>query len=237
MPNSMLLKLLRRKLNNSSTIFSYLFPRGSQAPLCLNVINITNDEEVLKGVVNWIVEQLSSVGPDQIQPVEVALYFDKSIESAFEVFSRMDSVEEIKKTFGVNLNINQYDEESILRVVRSRLKYYKLNLNDSYRYAHISFYKMKAEEKESKALMEKLTTGFSLKGLISTTSTMSGEEDYRTGFGLKHYKAQDSLLVRLASGMNELASNMKDQGSSPYRKGESIITESRLRTVVPCQII
>ena len=53
------------------------------------MININNDKEVVRGLVQFIKKQIDKKGPSKIIPVEVALYHESNILSAFENFLYM----------------------------------------------------------------------------------------------------------------------------------------------------
>ena len=57
--------------------FSYLFIQKSQAPLQINVINITNDLEVVRGIFQWMLKEIDRTGIENLKSVEVTLYKDE----------------------------------------------------------------------------------------------------------------------------------------------------------------
>lgn len=146
------------------------------------MININNDKEVVRGLVQFIKKQIDKKGPSKIIPVEVALYHESNILSAFEKFSIYDDVQKFEEFFELSLASKNLDAVDVLRLIRENVFYYKLIGTKEYGYAHISFYKMISNEKHAKSTMEDIETGLSLNGMLSSLSSISTEVDYRTGF-------------------------------------------------------
>ncbi|WP_227939012.1 DNA phosphorothioation-dependent restriction protein DptH [Alkalihalobacillus deserti] len=221
-----LAKVVQDKINQFEEHFNYLFISDSKAPIKLNVVNITNDKEVLKGIINWLVQRIKTKGVEALNPVEVTIYQDQLQQSAFDQFSRLESIETIKEFLDIPFKTQKYDENDIIRFIRENLFYYKQKIDSDYRYAHISFYKMQSQENYALQPMEEMRTGISLDGLVTTIPSMKGEEDYRSGFGVRGADIGDNLLLNTAYYVNELAANMRNDGSDTYRKGESIVSRT-----------
>ncbi|WP_099353724.1 DNA phosphorothioation-dependent restriction protein DptH [Fredinandcohnia onubensis] len=222
-----LAKVVHEKITQFEEHFEFLFLSDSKAPLQLNVVNITNDKEILRGIVNWIIEKIEEKGPDELKPVEVSLYMDISQQSAFDEFSRMEKLEQVKSYLNINLKSSKYDESDILRFIRENLFYFKhSNDEKSYRYGHISFYKMHAQQHRAHLPMKDMVTGISLDGVFSTVPSMKGEENYRSGFGIKGCQIDDNILLQTAFFANELAANMFNGGNDTYKKGEGIVSRT-----------
>ncbi len=224
--NAFLANVVEEKLQQFVEHFQYLFLQESKSPIRINVININNDKEVVRGLVQFIKKQIDKKGPSKIIPVEVALYHEGNILSAFEKFSIYDDVQKFEEFFELSLTSKNLDAVDVLRLIRENVFYYKLIGTKEYGYAHISFYKMISNEKHAKSTMEDIETGLSLNGMLSSLSSISTEVDYRTGFGLKNVLNNEHLLIQTARGMNELGSNLNNDGTNPYRKNETIVTRT-----------
>ncbi len=224
--NAFLANVVEEKLQQFVEHFQYLFLQESKSPIRINVININNDREVVRGLVNFIKKQIDKKGPTKIIPVEVALYHEQNMLSDFEKFSVYDDVQKFEEAFDLSLASKSLDAADVLRLIRENVFYYKLTGTQEYGYAHISFYKMISSEKHAKSTMEDIETGLSLSGLLSSLSSVNTQVDYRTGFGLKSVLNRNHLLVQTASGMNELGSNLNNDGTNPYRKNETIVTRT-----------
>lgn len=205
--------------------FHYLFSPQSHAPIKLNVINIANDKEIVRGICQFIKHQIDKKGPQQIIPVEVYLYHEEIIKSEFEVFSDIEDIDHILDYFKLNLTTEKFDPSDILRFIRENITYYKITNLQDIRYAHISFYKMVIDHHSVKNKMSEMDTGLSLDGLLSSLTTATINDDYRTGFGMKGVKKPSTLLIKTAYRLNELSSNLMNQGSNPYNKDETIVTK------------
>lgn len=224
--SAFLSNVIEEKLSQFVEHFPYLFLKHAKSPIQINIINISNDYEVVRGLIHFIKKQIDKKGPIEIVPIEVALYQEQHVISAFEKFSLIDNVEEFEETFDVKLETKKLDGADVLRFIRENVLYYKPLNNEEYGYAHISFYKMVSNDLPAKSAIEEIETGLSLGGLLSSLSFLETSEDYRTGFGIKHAKSQMNDLVIVAKYLNEFASNLDSGGTNPYRKNETIVTRT-----------
>ena len=235
--NIFIKKVVNEKLKQFVLHFKYLFKDNSKAPLKVNIINIDNDLEVVKGIFEFIRDRL----PDKrktggVIPVEVHIY-NGGGKTSFDTLFQCKNEDDFKKYFDMDLSSEGMDSLDILRLVQENINYYMENNSDniSYGYAHISFYKSINSSTNSSVFMNDIETGMSLNGLISvTTSNPSGSknvlnhEDYKTGFGIKHADL-DLDLIRFAKNLNELAFNNQNRCLNPYRKNFSIVSLPDLR--------
>ncbi|WHY94710.1 DNA phosphorothioation-dependent restriction protein DptH [Neobacillus cucumis] len=222
--NVFLANVIQQKLRQFIEHFNYLFLQGSESPIRINVVQINNDEEVFKGLFNFIKWQVEKYGPNKVIPIEVALYQSSEIISAFEAFSMYDDFEIIESKFGISLETKGLDPVDMLRIVRETIRYYKLMDTGKYEYAHISFYKMISRDGKANDNMDEIETGINLEGILSSVTSITARKDYRTGFGTKNIPDENILLIETAKNLNELASNLENCGRSPYHKKQSIVT-------------
>ncbi len=225
--NKYLAKVIEDKLYQFEEHFGYLFAEGSRAPLKINLIHIENDLEVFRGIIHWMLKSIEKKGLEEVKNVELTLYRGKGTESIFDQFSRVESAEEFQEKFAIELSSKQYDSQDLLRIIRMTLNYYKQEENYDYKYAHISFYKMLAQEKDALQPMNEMIAGVALEGLYSFVPAMKSEENYRSGFGTKGYRIEtNNLLMNTAYHLNELAANLKNAGSNVYHKAEAIYSRT-----------
>ncbi|MGG0176415.1 DNA phosphorothioation-dependent restriction protein DptH [Gottfriedia acidiceleris] len=224
--NEFLSKVIEEKISQFIEHFNYLFIEGSNSPLKVNVIQITNDEEVLKGFINFIKNQIEKNGPHQLIPIEVALYNDDDYISSFEQFSLYDDINKIEEMLGFKLEVQNLDPVDLLRIIREKIHYYKINSGEDYQFSHISFIKMDSSDYVAKDNMDEIETGASLSGLLSSITSVKGRKEYRTGFGTQNIADNVNDLLLTAKNLNELASNLEIGGANPYTKNKSIVTIS-----------
>ncbi|CEH29399.1 restriction endonuclease [Aneurinibacillus migulanus] len=225
--NQYLAKVIEGKLSRFQEHFEYLFIEHSKAPLQINIINIANDYEVLRGLINWMLKKIESDGMEALKPIEVTLYKENDTESSFDVFSRTDSIEQFQNKFNIKLNSKEYEPQDLMRFIREKLFYFKQEITGDYKYAHISFYKMHAQEHYALQPMEDMKSGLNLDGLYSSVPSMKGDENYRSGFGVKTYQIDDeNFLAQTAYYLNELCANLRNGGNDTYRKGEAIFSRT-----------
>lgn len=220
--NKYLDKLVTDKIKQFFQHFSYLF--NSKAAFKINVINIENDIEVLRGILIYMMEKIRIEGIESLIPIEVSIYRKTATGSAFDLFSRIQNVHEFQEQLNINLStVSDYDETDVLRVIRNNLLYFKKIENNDFEYAHISFYKMGDMENYAVLPIEDMNSGLALNGLYSFVPTMKSSENYRSGFGIKPYLLNKSnILIDLAISLNELCANLRNEGHDAYIKNVSI---------------
>ena len=230
--NLFIRKVVNEKLKQFVNHFKYLFKDDSKAPLKINVINIDNDIEVVKGVFEFIRDRL----PDKrktggIIPVEAHIY-NKNNQTYFEKLFQCKNEEDLDKLLDIDLKSDSIDSLDILRLVQENISYYHNDNSErvDYDYAHISFYKALCSSLNSSVYMDDMETGMSLNGLISVATsnpsnadTVLNHEDYKTGFGT-NFADLDSDLPHFAKNINELAFNNQNRALTPYRKNFSIVS-------------
>ncbi len=223
--NEFLAKVVEEKIKQYIHHFNYLFLESSRSPLLLNVIHIHNDKEVVKGICQYLKKQLEQKGPKGMIPIEVVLYRGVETQSAFEVFSSLQTVAEVEEIFNLDLKSKNFDQVDVLRFIREHITYYKGQSTQvkEFQYAHISFFKLPTQDLNASHPIDKMESGLSLNGLLSSVIAISSENDYRSGFGLLHAPNEETSLVSIASSYNELAFNMQNEGKNSYSKNKSIV--------------
>ncbi|MFC0015087.1 MULTISPECIES: DNA phosphorothioation-dependent restriction protein DptH [Allobacillus] len=221
-------KVVYDKLEQFEEHFTYLFVKGSKSPIKVNLVNMSNDEEALKGIIEWFIDRVKKAGKESVNPIEVSVYLNENKISAFDTFSKLNNPEEVYEKFGLKLKSTEYDERDLLRFIRENIFYYKYGLKDSLRYSHLTFYKMTGEEKYAIQPMSEMKTGISLDGLLSSVPSMKNKDSYVTGFGIKEYEFDDdtTLLLQVAKSLNELAANVSNQGFNSYNPGQAIMSRT-----------
>ena len=228
--NHYVAKVVEDKLTQFEEHFSYLFMGSSSAPLLVNLINVNNDNEILRGIIQRLIKQINSKELDQVKPIEVTVY-KSDATSAFDVFSRTESIEELETALDFKFSskdFKHYEPKDLLQLIREKIKYFKREFGvDEYSYAHISFYKMQAQETYALQPMKDMVSGINLNGLYSSVPSMKGNENYRNGFGVKGYTIDpDNVLTQTAYMLNELSANLKNGGNDSYHKGEAILSRT-----------
>ncbi|SFB98970.1 DNA phosphorothioation-dependent restriction protein DptH [Bacillus sp. OV322] len=221
--NTYLAQVVEEKLDQFCDHYDYLFSLDSKAAILLNVINIPNDKEVLRGIVDWMKKQIKETNSlSELRPIEVVAYRqDMDGYSAFNELNDIGNAEEIANRLGIKFSMGDYLAEDVLRTIQQVLRYSKRHITEKVQYSHITFYKMKTEEQVVKQLVKDAPSSINLNGLFTTvTSSKSENGGYRVGFGTGgESNTEQSLLARFAVKMNELAANMTDKGQNPYTKG------------------
>lgn len=224
-----LAKVISDKIKQFKEHFGYLFTENSKAPILINVMNLPDDKEVLRGVLEFIMKEIASKGFIHVKPIEVTLYSDLQIASAFEHFAQLKSIEQVEAYTNVKFrNVKDYDAETVLRVIRENLFFYRstsVNHTWKLRYAHITFYKMHAQESSAIQSMHEMRSELALDGLYASVPAMHDSETYKSGFGIKGYTIEENdYLVQTAYYVNELVGNSRNKGNDSYIKGNTVLS-------------
>ncbi|WP_214607621.1 hypothetical protein, partial [Mycobacterium tuberculosis] len=222
--NKYLSVIVQHKLRQFEEHFSYLFSKQITAPYKINVINIENDYEVVRGILQWLMEIIRKKGVDHLRKLHINMYREYSLETEFDQLSNLDSTDAISTYFNVSLKHEELDSSHILRLIRNQISYYKRHIehNHDIDYSHVTFYRMNMKESYAVQPMNEMPTGIALNGLYSYLPSFKYEENYRSGFGTKYYLDQKpNQLIELSIGLNDLAANLKNEGNDSFHKGEA----------------
>ncbi len=229
--NAFISSVVNEKLNQFVKHFEYLFSFNNSSPIKINLINIKDDKEVVKGIFNFIRNRL----PDKLKtknviPVEINIY-EGNEKTYFDNLFECSSETQLEEEFGIkNLTTDMFDAIDIIHMVQENISYYKhQSKNDEYEYAHISFFKVQSRNDQPVPYnMDKVETGLSLNGLLSSVSSTAKESGYRLGFGTNNLPNEKNQLINTTISLNELAVNSKDGGMGSYSKRRAISSVVKL---------
>lgn len=226
--NAFISNVVYEKLNQFVKHFSYLFSFNNATPIKINLVNIKDDKKVVKGIFEFVRNRL----PDKLKtknviPVEINIY-GGSEKTYFDELFDCQSVTQLDEEFGIKerqLKTDMFDAIDVIHMVQDNISYYKHKSNKEYEYAHISFFKVESQnDKTVDNDMDKVETGLSLNGLMSSVSSTAKKSGYLLGFGTKNILNNDNLLIKTVINLNELAENSKKGGMGSYSKNRSIST-------------
>ena len=222
--NAFISDVVTEKLNQFVKHFEYLFTSNSPSPIKINLINIKNDKEVVKGIFNFIKSKINHKGKIRVIPVEINI-FNSGEKSYFDTLLDCQSVSQLDDELGIkNIKIKNYDPIDVIHIIQDNISYYKHPFKKGkYEYAHISFYKViSSNDLKVDNDMDTVETGLSLNGLLSSVSSKDLSSGYRLGFGTKNTPKEKNTLTKTAINLNELAENSKASGGGTYSKNKSI---------------
>ena len=234
-------KKLEQFVNHFPYLFNYhntssnnIFELNKTSPIRINLIDISNDEQVVKGIFDFVYNYIIE-NDNKVIPIYLNIY-NKEERSSFEDFFSCKSEEDLHR-FDISLDKkSSYDGSDIIRIVQDNINYYIHPSDTEYEYAHVSFFKVKVNTKLDSSnndivniSAEELETGLYLNGLLSTVTSTNKDSNYRTGFGTKNLPKDKNLLLTTAININQLAYNSKDSGQSSYIPNQSIVTKVNLQ--------
>lgn len=220
-------KLVNEKIEEFVGHFKYMFNMGNNAPIRINLVNTGDSKEILQGIFKYYIKQLKSNTNREILPIDLFIYSNKSITNAFEEVAFNDDIDDLKSTYGLDLDVDNMSEEDVLNLYRDRVHFYSKKAEEGFEYAHITFLEMSNEAKTITSTMDDIPSGVILNGLISGVPSVFLGDAYRTGFGTK-YANIDSDLMKVAMNLNAVNAA---SGGEPYNskqcKATSIPNEGK----------
>ena len=217
--NDITTKMVWSKMEAFIRHFDFLF-QDKECPIIISTIGITDDTNVVKGVIEFIKRQFVN----GVQRIELHEYVENIMEETFfEKLNRLDSVDSITRELqSVKVSIDskgEYTNQDIIHQLFTRVSFYKHSLpasNDNISYCHIAFYQMDTGTSFIKPNTDDSRTELAFNGLISIPSTESKDDVYVIGFGTKGQKGCSGYIFPMAVALNNLYANEENEGSSVY---------------------
>lgn len=226
--NHYLSKVIKDKLKQFIEHFKYLFNASSNAALRINICNLTDDKQVLNGLLKFMITDMISKGTQFIKPIEVTIYTNSEVKSTFEKFAKLYTVNQVEDFTGIKLKVGNYEADDVLRIIRQNLLFYRQTWepnNLDINYAHLTFFKMASNESSAVQSMTDMKADIALEGLYSSVPAIRDHDTYRSGFGLKGYTIEEeNYLLKTAYHFNELAANIRNEGNDAYVKNNTILS-------------
>lgn len=219
--NNYLAQVIREKITQFNSYYEYLFTLTNKPKILINIINISNDKELLRGILQWYKDAINQSGSlEDLLSVRVRSYVaDVHLASAFEQFNETSDPELVKELFNFDCTTKLHHPIDVLQQIQKHLSFSKLSIEETPEYSHLTFYKMQNSESNSKQIVQQVPNSLGLNGLyISTTSKRTEKAGYRIGFGIGDSNANRSLLTKFAKLLNELSANRTNGGNDPYMK-------------------
>lgn len=219
-------KSVSNKLKSFVSQFEYLFT-DDNCPILINTFGTTDDTNILKGIIDFIIDQLKNNKNKIVQRIEIHEYLDDLLkETFFEKLNRLNSEDAIKKCLeDISIKTNDKDHYTVHELVRcifSKVSLYKHKIKSDYsniRYSHITFFQMSTGTEVVTPNMNQLRSELSMNGLISIPSTYNNSSSYQIGFGTKG-ELKENYISKTAKAMNTLYANEEKGGKAhPFIKG------------------
>lgn len=223
--NKYLAQVVEEKLKQFFKYYDYLFSLTNEPEIVVNIINIENDIEILRGVVQWFKHEIKRRKSLQGLPCIkiVGYYADGNNLTAFESFNTMDEAEKLKTEFDIECKTANFDAIDVFQVIQRNLVFIKKLVSEPIEYSHLKFYKMLSKESVSTQNVKQAPNALNLDGLyVTPTSKRTEQGGYRIGFGIGGSNEQRSQLTRFATKVNELSANRRNKGTNAYHKDEML---------------
>lgn len=210
-------KLITDKIKNFIDNFKYYFP-DIDCPIHISAIGLSQSVDLVRGIVGFID---ASRKKGSVQRIEIHEYVEDMLsDTFFEKLNRQSSRDNISQLFETyNFNVADKELNEIIRLLFSRVSYYKHTFKDTRKmgeYSHVTFYKIDSGTNYTPLPANQLRTETSLDGLISIPSTNLNGSNYLMGFGTRGLKQNDSPIYQMAKDMNSLYANLQNEGLASY---------------------
>ena len=223
--NDITSKMVTSKMDAFINHFKYLFPDKS-SPIIISTIGITDDTNVIKGIIEFIKRQYNN----GVQKIELHEYVDNLMEETFfEKLNRLDSIDSITRELeSIDLVIeskDSYTNQEIIHQLFTRVSFYKHKLSedkDCIGYSHIAFFQMDTGTNFCTPIANESRMELSMNGLISVPSTLNKGDYYIIGFGTKGLDKKKGNIYPMALAMNNLYANDMYDGSQAYKKNTCV---------------
>lgn len=222
--NEYLAKVVKEKLNQFTSYYSYLFDLSKEAELIINVVNIENDEEILRGIFEWFKERMKKHTTLTNTPyVKVVGYFNnENTVSAFEHFSVLTNPNMLFEKYEISSKVAQFEEIDVFQEIQKHLAFIKKPLdskNPELEYCHLTFYHMLTNEIISTQTAQQAPNAMNLEGLyVTPVSKRTEDGGYRIGFGIGESDSNRTQLTKFIMKINEMSANRRNGGSDVYQK-------------------
>lgn len=212
-------KLVCDKIIQYKEHFSFLFDDLGNDQFCINLVNMGDCREVFQGIIRYYTKEMNAgCTPEDLIHFVINIYNDTGAYNEFSILSDQKKLREY-------IRINGKDVEDIgemVIILTSNLRcFYRNPKEESYQYAHLTFYEMASSENSGASRMDMITSGVSLGGITSGTPSVLNENWYKTGFGTRY--AVETQLIHMAKRYNALF-RVAFSGSS-YEPESCIFTE------------
>lgn len=214
-------RLISEKIRNFIDNFKYYFP-DADCPIRISAIGLSQSVDIVRGIVSFIDTNRKK---GNVQRIEIHEYVEDMLsDTFFEKLNRQSSRDNISQLFDThNFNIADKDLNEIIRLLFSRVSYYKHTFKDSRKmdgYSHVTFYRIDSGTNYSPLPAIQLRTEISLDGLVSIPSTNLSGSNYLMGFGTRGLKDNDSPIYMMAKDMNSLYAGLVNDGLASYTEGQ-----------------
>lgn len=216
--NDVTTKMVWTKIQAFIRHFRYLF-QDKECPIIISTIGITDDTNVIKGLLEFIRREYSN----GVQRIELHEYVDNLMEeSFFEKLNRLDSIDAISRELeSLNIKLEskgEYTSQEMIHQLFTRVSFYKHALpgNERIGYSHIAFYQMDTGTEFIRQVTNEMRTELSFNGLISIPSTINKAGAYIIGYGTSGVKEQHGYIYPMAAALNTLYANEEHEGSSVF---------------------
>jgi len=208
-------EIIASKIGEFFKHFSFLYI-DVEAPIRINLVNVGDGLEALIGIFQYLIATIKTLAKEEknlmfVHPILINIYGSGNYITKFEQFSKFDDIQEIKRTFEIDLcEIKELIQpDDLLRLYHQKIQFFIKEEQEqqvSFEYAHITFYQFnEAGLEKSDNNTHDISTGVSLDGIMSDLPSVLSQGNYRTGFGIRGMPDQTNILTEMSKRLNSIA--------------------------------
>ena len=195
-------KLVGEKITGYKEYFSFLFEDIGNRKMLINLVNMGDCREVLSGLIAYYVKEIKVKGVEDTSKFAFNIYTDENVSNCFELLGDYKKL----KQYIMSGFVKEKDDIDVNDVVQTLINnvevFYRKLSEESFQYAHVTFYEMAVSEDCGHGQVESINTGVSLGGIVSGMPSVLNSDWYKTGFGMKY--APENRITKMAQLYNAM---------------------------------
>lgn len=215
-------KIVKNRITEYLKHFDYIFANELYPVLKINMVNVSNINEIAIGIFKFIQESVNKGIIESIPVIKIYNYKERPSEKTnFEIINSIENIDYLEEKLDFIFNANNLDKRDLVKIIREKIEYFQVFNIDKLKKSDLIFTEMKSKVEESEVAFDNLETGIFSKGLMSSLALTSDKLLYRLGFGTKRLDIDTEMLsvIRL---LNEYILNARNDFLSDFKKNQSI---------------
>lgn len=215
-------RIVKNRITEYIKHFEYIFKNELYPVIKINLINVTNVDEIADGIFNFIQGWVNKGFIEDLPSIKLCNYNNNlSEKTKFEILNSIENVDYLEKELDYTFKPNNLDKRDLVKIIREKIKYFQMSDFNELEQSDLIFTEMKSKIEESEIAFDNLETGIFCKGLMSSLALTSEKSLYRLGFGTKKLEV-DTELLSITKLLNEYILNARNDFLSDFKRNQAI---------------
>ncbi|MBO3061352.1 helicase HerA domain-containing protein [Mammaliicoccus fleurettii] len=214
--------VIKSRLQDFKSHFSYLFEINSEFALKSRFVEINDHKVILQGSLEYLLDELkNSKTLNKINPINIYLDESSNNDRLYE-FYNITSYNDLFDLFDIKIPNNvrkNFEEDDVIDILKSKTN---LFIDKGHTVYHITFYNFNQEPKFSINNLREINASVTEKGLLSSISYTKLGSTYLSGFGIAGIKEESDLIMSALLWNGFVSSNQNHQ-LNPYKVNSGIV--------------